>query len=238
MGTKRNVDMSSTEVKVKKVKAVEPKTIEGEKDAETKKKAVRITKRVRGKKYQATRAQVDKTKQYDPFAAIELIKKLSYTKFDSAITAHAVVKEAGQSVTLAFPHPTGQTQRIAIMSDDLLKQIEAGKLDFDVLLSTAQYMPQLAKHAKVLGPKGLMPNPKNGTLSDNPETKKKELEGGQITFKAEKKAPLMHIILGKTDMETKQLVENLQTFISSLKDKLFSLSLSATMSPGVKVVIQ
>lgn len=238
MGSKKNVDMSATTDTVKVVKAQEttPTTATSEQPEEQKKKIVK-SKRTRSKKYQAVRAQVDKTKQYDPFAAVELVKKLSFSKFDGSVEAHMVVKETPTSVTLTFPHSTGKKVTVAIASDEVIKQIEAGNIDFDVLVTTPAFMPKLAKHARILGPKGLMPNPKNGTLTNKPEDKKKELEGGKITIKTEKKAPLIHVIIGKTSMDTKQLVENIEALTTTLKGKLAKLSISATMSPGVKVKV-
>jgi large subunit ribosomal protein L1 len=118
-----------------------------------------------------------------------------------------------------------------------LAQLEAGTIDFDVLITEPRFMPKLAKHARVLGPKGLMPNPKNGTITDNPEAKRKELEGGKVTLKTEKKAPLMHVLLGKTDMETKDLVENLNALLEAVKGKAVKASVTATMSPSVKVAV-
>lgn len=200
----------------------------------TKVKAVRV----RSKRYSVTRAQVDKTKTYDHFAAIELIKKLSYTKFAGTISADLVLKEEGLSVTLTFPHSTGKSLTAVIVNEAVLKDIEAGKLDFDVLITEPRFMGQLARFAKVLGPKGLMPNPKNGTVTANPELKKKELEAGKIMLKGEKKAPLMHVSIGKTDMDTKALLENLQTLLSSLKGKVLKATLSASMSPSVKIVLE
>lgn len=245
MGSKKNVVMSSTEDTVKIVAdsdAVETpaaETVDGVETTETTPKAAKKPKQthLRSKKYHSVRAQVDKTKTYDPFAAVELVKKLSYSKFEGTLTADVVVREAGQSVTLTFPHSTGKTIRVAVASDAVIEQIEAGNIDFDMLVTSPQFMPKLAKLARVLGPKGLMPNPKNGTISENPAAKKKELEGGQTTVKTEKKAPLMHVTLGKTSMETKELVENLQALIEALNTKAVKMSISATMSPSVKVTL-
>jgi large subunit ribosomal protein L1 len=119
----------------------------------------------------------------------------------------------------------------------MLAQIEAGTIDFDILITEPHFMPKLAKHARVLGPKGLMPNPKNGTITPNPEIKKKELESGKMTIRTEKKAPLMHVTLGKTSMETKDLVENLNALIAALGPKAVKLTLAASMSPSVKVAL-
>ncbi len=184
----------------------------------------------------ATRSQVDKTKLYDPFAAINL-QKLSYSKFDGTITADLLVQELGNQVNLTFPHSTGKTVKVAIASDAVIADIEAGKVEFDVLISSPEFIPKLAKHARVLGPKGLMPNPKNGTITKQPEEKKKELEAGQITLKTEKKQPVMHVSIGKVSMDTKDLVENVQALIEALGNKLLKMTLSASMSPGVKVKI-
>lgn len=191
--------------------------------------------RIRSQKYQAVRAQIDKTKKYDSFAAVELVKKLSYTSFAGTITAHLVVKEAGMTAAVTLPHSSGKSLRVVIVDEVVLKNIENGQIDFDILVAAPQYMPKLAKFAPVLGPKGLMPNPKNGTLTPNPEAQKKKLEGGTVTVKTEKKAPLVHIQIGKTSMETKQLVENLEALIKAFNTKLVRASIAATMSPGVKV---
>lgn len=231
MGSKKNVDMSTTTDQVKIVAVDETQ----EQVQETKKKV--SNKQARSKKYQAVRSQVDKTKQYDPFSAVELIKKLSYSKFKGSIEAHLQVKEVGASATLALPHSTGKSVKVAIASDEVLAQIEEGNLDFDVLVSTPKFMPKLTKYARVLGPKGLMPNPKNGTLTPNPEVKKKELEAGSMTIKTEKKAPLMHLVIGNVSMDTKQVVENIESLLKALKGKVLKLSISASMSPGVKVKI-
>lgn len=238
MGSKKNVDMSASETKVKIVEEKVETDEKLEKTAPEVAKKKKKPARVRSKKYQAVRAQVDKTKSYDPFSAFELIKKLSYSKFDGTITAHLVVRETGAAASLSFPHSTGKSVTVAIASDKVIKQIETGKVDFDVLLSTAQYMPQLTKHARVLGPRGLMPNPKNGTLTDKPEVRKKELEGGKMTLRTEKQAPLLHVAIGKVSMDTKQLTENLQTLLKAFKEKVVKVSLSASMSPGIRVAIE
>jgi large subunit ribosomal protein L1 len=242
MGSKKNVDMSA---KVDEVKIISDQSVANENteanptdgtQTSTKQKTKKV--RTRGQKYTMVRSQVDKTKTYDAFAAIELIKKLSYSRFDGTITADVVLRSAGESVTLTFPHSTGKTVRVAIVNDELIAQIESGVIDFDILVTSAQFMPKLARLAKVLGPKGLMPNPKNGTITDKPENKKAELEGGKVTIKSEKKAPLMHVTIGKVSMDTKNLVENLTILTDVLKGRMLRLSLSASMSPSVKVAIQ
>ena len=193
------------------------------------------SKKTRGKKYQAVRAQLDKTKTYSPEKAITLVKKFSYAKFDASIDAHIVVKEIGTSVDLKLPHSTGKDVKVVIADDKVLANVEKGEIDFDVLLATPELMPKLAKLAKILGPKGLMPNPKNGTLTPKPEIKKKELEAGAFTLKTEKKAPLMHLVIGKVSMDDKQLKENLMTIIRALKNKVIKLAIAPSMGPAIKV---
>ena len=241
MGQKKNVDMSMSETEVKVVETPDEQS-PTEDSKKPEKKAAKPTpqKKLRSHKYQAVRAQVDKTRLYDVFSTVELVKKLSYSSFPGTVVAHVVLadKFQGERVELQFPHSTGKSVTVAIADDKLLADVKAGKIDFDVLLATPDMMPKLAKLAKVLGPKGLMPNLKQGTLISNPEAKKKELESGKMTIRSERKAPLMHVVIGNTNMETKELVENLQTLLTALKDKVNKLSLAATMSPGIKVVLE
>jgi large subunit ribosomal protein L1 len=231
MAKRQDVDMSANEDVVKIVEAVDAPEAE---QKSTKKKKPTVA---RSKKYTAVRSQVDKTKFYDSFAAIELIKRLSYSKFEGTVTTDILLKEGTTQIDATLPHSTGKVLRVAIASDELIKEIESGTINFDVLVASRQFVPKLAKLAKVLGPRGLMPNPKNGTITENPEAKKKELEGGKMTFKAEKKQPVMHVTIGKTSMETQALVENLNALMAALENRMVRLTISATMSPGVKVKI-
>jgi large subunit ribosomal protein L1 len=235
MGTKRNTDMSENTDVIKIVSATASEEIAAEADQEAVAAVKSKKSRVRSAKYTTARSQVDKTKHYDPFAAFELIKRLSYSKFDGTIVAHVVVREVGMSIDLSLPHSTGKALTVVIASDEVLAEIEAGNIAFDVLVSSKEFMPKLTKYARVLGPKGLMPNPKNGTLTSNPEVAKKQLEAGKMNIKTEKKAPLMHIMLGKVSMETKDLVENMNALLEALKNKVVKMSIAATMSPSVKV---
>lgn len=241
MGSKKNVDMTQAETEVKIVANPEA-TSNSEDSAETsteekvEKKVVKA-KKVRGKKYQAVRAKLDKSKLYPVKEAVELVKKLSYSRFVGSVEAHIVVRETGDSVNLALPHSTGQSVKVTIVDAQVLSNIEAGKIDFDILVAHPEFMPKLAKFAKVLGPKGLMPNPKNGTLTPNPELKKKELEAGKFNLKTEKKAPLMHLIIGKTDMSSADLKANIEALVKALKGKILKLVISPSMGPGIKVLV-
>jgi len=238
MGSKKNVDMTATESEVKIVENPENAEVQ-ENTAETvvAPKVVK-QKKVRGKKYQAVRAQLDKSKLYPVKEAVALVKKLSYSKFIGSVEAHLVMREENTSVELALPHSTGKSVRVAIVDAALLSDIEAGKLDFDILVAHPEFMPKLAKFAKVLGPKGLMPNPKNGTLTPNPEIKKKSLEAGAFNLKTEKKVPLMHLTVGKTNMSENDLVENIEALLKALQGKALKLSIAPSMGPGIKVLIE
>jgi large subunit ribosomal protein L1 len=252
MGTTKNVDMSSQKMEVKIVEA--PKatndkklglsvdTVDSTSTTAADQPMAKTTKpkviRVRGKKYSAVKSKVDRTRRYDPLSAIELIKQLSYSKFPGTISANLKVKNLEVTGEVTLPHAAGKVRKVVVVDEQILKDIEADKLDFDVLDSSPEFMPKLAKLAKVLGPKGLMPNPKNGTLTANPAQAVKELSAGKQTLKTEKKQPLIQVPIGQTSMETKDLIENLQALLNALKDKIVQITLSPTMGPGVKVDLE
>lgn len=191
---------------------------------------------LRSAKYHAVKSRVDRTKNYPLAQAVELVVKTSYSKFTGTVVADLIVKDEKVSAEVAFPFSTGKTVRVAVVSDELIANIESGKIDFDVLVTHPSFMPKLAKLAKVLGPKGLMPNPKNGTIAPDPDKRAKELAGGKTTVKTERKAPLMHVIIGKTNQEAKEIIANVEALVKALgTGKITKLTLSATMSPGVKV---
>lgn len=229
MGSTKNVTVSG----VDDVKIIEAPAQEAIKEAKK-----TSAKRVRSKKYVSTKSKIDRTKSYDLKSALEHIKALSYTKFDGTVEAHMQVKEAGVSAKVAFPHSTGKSVNVAIFSEAVLKKIEEGVIDFDVLVATPADMGKLTKHARSLGPKGLMPNPKTGTLTTNPEGKKKELEAGSKDVKSEKKAPLIHLGVGKVSMSVDELAANVEALLNAFSGKVVKLSLSATMSPSVRVTLE
>ena len=214
--------------------------VDGEADAdlESDQKKKKSPKASRGKAYIAARGSVDRTKQYAVAEAVALAKKTHTGSFVGTLEAHLVVKDQNISVEVRYPHATGQTKTVAIATDELLEQISEGKIEFDVLIAHPSMMPKLAKHARVLGPKGLMPNPKNGTVSPDPEKRKIELESGTITVRTEKKAPLMHAVVGKLSLDDQQLTENLSALIASLPTgKLVRCTISSTMGPGIRVKV-
>lgn len=203
---------------------------------ESEKKEVKKQIRLRGKRYVSARAMVDRTKTFMPAKAVELLKKVQYAKSQSTVEAHLVLREEGISVDVAFPHTTGKSVRVAVADDALLKKLEAGVIEFDILLAKPDMMPKLTKFARVLGPKGLMPNPKNGTITPTPEKRQKELEGGKTTVRSEKKAPLVHLVLGKTSQPEKELTANLEALLKAMPaGSLLKCVIASSMGPGIKV---
>ena len=194
--------------------------------------------------YLKTAAHVDRLKKYNLSEALEILPKLQRAKFDETVELHINTVEKGISGNLVLPHGTGKQTKVVIANqsedpkavDELLKKIEAGQIDFDVLIATPDTMPKLARAARVLGPRGLMPNPKNGTVSTNPAEVAKKFEGGQINFKTEAKFPLLHMSVGKLSFGDKKLDENIKAALAAVKVKnVKTLTVKSTMSPGLKI---
>lgn len=191
-----------------------------------------------GKAIRASKSKVDSQKKYGLEEAVKLVKTTNITKFVSTVTLHLnlVTKDAPTRVELTFPFAAGAAKRVAIVTDELLAQIEKGKIDFDILVTSPAFMPKLAKFAKVLGPKGLMPSPKAGTVAADPEKKAKEFEGGKTVVKAEAKFPLMHVTVGKINQPEAELLANIKALLDAVKLKnVTKATLASTMSPGIKL---
>jgi len=128
--------------------------------------------------------------------------------------------------------------RVAVADEKLIEEIESGKIDFDILLASPSIMPKLARLAKILGPRGLMPNPKNGTITDNPEALIKKYEAGQINIKTEAKAPVIHLAVGKMSFGEKKLADNIESAVNAIKkENIQKIVLKSTMSPGIKIKV-
>ncbi len=191
-----------------------------------------------GKAMTTAKSQVDRNKNYGIEEAVALVKKTNITSFNATVTLHLnlTAKDAPTRVELTFPHAAGAAKKVAIVSDELLAKLDKNIIDFDILITTPAFMPKLAKYAKLLGPKGLMPNPKAGTVTPNPEVKVKEFEGGKTQVKAEPKYPLMHVTVGKTSQPEAELVANIRAMIEAVRPKfIVKATLAATMSPGIKL---
>lgn len=203
--------------------------------AEEETKAKPKKKKIRGKNYQAALKKVDREKLYPLSEAIKLLKKTSITQFDGSVDIHLNTLKTGLKGQIEFPFKTGKTLKIAIADDKLLAKLAKGKIDFTLLISPPAMMPKLAKYAKLLGPKGLMPNPKADTISEKPEAKAKEL-AKKITFRTEAKAPLIHLTIGKVNDQPKHLKANFITLIKAVGPKnIRKAILAPTMGPGIKV---
>jgi len=207
---------------------------EAEKET-SKKKEIKI--KIRGKKYKELKAKIDREKKYDLEKAIKLVKKVSYSKFDGTIELHLVVKKKGITANVKMPYTTGKDKVIEIANDKTVVKLKKGKIDFSILLATPEMMPKLIPFARLLGPKGLMPNPKKGTLIKNRrDAKKFTLDTMEI--KTEKEAPLIHTIIGKTNMEDKKLIKNTEAILDSIgRKKIVKCFIKATMSPSIKLQV-
>jgi len=205
-------------------------------------KKVKKTKK-RGKKYLLAKREIEKNttdksklKLFLLEDAIALLKKISYAKFDESVEIHIKVIKQGIKGEVDLPHSTGKNIRVKIVDDTVLDNIENGKIDFDILITHPSYMGRIAKLAKILGPKGLMPNPKAGTISEKPEETAKKYGKGLLRWKTEPKAPLIHQIIGKISYDEKKILENIKTLIESIgKSNIIDLYIKSSMSPSIKI---
>lgn len=191
----------------------------------------------RGKKYLEARSKIDREKTYSINEALKLMKETSVTKFIGTAEVHLVMNKGGQKGEMELPHFKGEDRRVEIASEETLKKLAGGKIDFDVLLTTPQMMPQLAKYAKLLGPKGLMPNPKSGTVVEDPAKVAKNFEKPTLKYKAEANNPLIHLLFGKVNQPEEELKANLQAVLKALGGaaNVKKISINASMGPGIKV---
>jgi len=223
-----------------RIKIVEAAVTEETPPMETKAEGPERAKRaerVRSKKYQEAKAKIEAGKKYSAKEAIKLAKETSYSAFDGTIEAHLVVKKTGLSAPVTLPFSAGKEKKVEIANAETLKKLTKGKIDFDILLSTAEMMPKLVPFAKILGPRGLMPNPKNGTLLSDIK-KAKAFSANSLTLKTEKEAPLIHTVIGKVSQKDSELLANLEAIIKALTEKqIVKVFLKATMGPSVKIII-
>ena len=224
----------------------------------------------KGIKYAEVAKLVEKNKLYTLEEAVSLVKKTSYAKFDSsvelAMNLNLDTKKADQQLrgTICLPHGTGKTKRILVIAKgdkakeakeagadyvgdvDLLEKIEKENwFEFDVLIATPDMMPQLGKLGKVLGPKGLMPNPKTGTVTLDVAKAVNEVKQGRIEYRTDSYGNV-HVIVGKVSFDNHKLVENIKEFVKLIQKTkpsvvkgtyVKNVSISATMGPGIKIDI-
>ena len=221
------------------VEVVTPEKTKVKKENEAKVAKVNVSKKVRGKKYiQAKKAMGDK-KKMKLLEAVELLKKAKYASFDESVDLHMNVEKTGLRGEVELPHSTGKTVRVAIVNDTVLEQLANGKIEFDVLITHPSFMSKIARFAKVLGPKGLMPNPKAGTVSTTPEEVAQKFMKGTLRWKTEPKFPLIHQMIGKLSFDSKKLTENAQAFINAVgKEQIKRMVITSSMGPSVEIEIE
>lgn len=221
----------------------------------------------RGKKYQESAKLVERGKAYTLKDAIELAIKTNPAKFDASVEIHTRLgvdpRQADQNIrtTLVLPNGNGKSIRVAVFApadickaakaagadyaedEEFLKKLEKGTIDFDVLISTPQYMPKLGKYARLLGPKGLMPNPKAGTVTMDVEKAVKESKAGKVEYRVDKQS-IVHIGVGKVSFGPEKLLENANAFFESLKAQkpaslkgsyVKSVFVTTTMGPSIMI---
>lgn len=191
----------------------------------------------RGKKYTEAKALVNDAQLYSISEAIELVKKMNYSKFDGTVELHVMLKKGGISKQIELPHTAGKTKVIEFADEKTVEKLKNGTVNFDVLLTTPQMMPKLVPFARLLGPRGLMPNPKNGTIVKS-EKDAVKFSQKTVTIKTEKKAPLVHMSVGKVSQDTKEIEANIAAIFKALDVKqIVKAYITASMTPSVKLEI-
>ncbi len=236
-------DLSTVETQTETpTPAVEVKTasetVETPKKERKQKKEKFVQVKTDSKRHTENKTYVSKTQPYKLDQALEALRKFKKAKFDETVELHVNVKEKATSGQVTLPHGTGKTLNIKVADEAIIAEVKKGKINFDILVATPSMMPQLAQVAKVLGPRGLMPNPKNGTIAENTAEAVKKLSAGQISYKTEPVSPIIHIAVGKVSFDDKQLKDNISTLLTSVGSaNIKSVVLKSTMSPGIKLQV-
>ena len=221
----------------------------------------------KGKKYLEAAKAVDATKQYTPEEAVNLLKKLDFAKFDETVEVayrlNVDPKQADQQIrgAVVLPNGTGKTSKVIVFAqgdqakaaedagadivgaEDLVQKIQDGWLDFDVAVATPPMMAQVGRLGRILGPKGLMPNPKTGTVTMDTAKAVNDIKAGQVAYRVDK-AGIIHAPIGKKSFDADKLLENFKAMndivlkarpASTKGIYIKSLTLTSTMAPGIKV---
>jgi large subunit ribosomal protein L1 len=224
----------------------------------------------RGKRYKEAAAKVDRFRLYSPQEAIELLKEISYTRFDATVEVHVRLgvdpRHADQQVrsVVLFPHGLGKTVRVLVFAqgdaaraaadagadyvaddDEWIKKIQDGWVDFDVALAVPEMMGKVGRLGRVLGPRGLMPSPKAGTIAQADDLPRliNEAKAGRVEFRVDKTANL-HVPIGKVSFDADKLLDNMTAFLDAVKKArpaaskgtfIRKVTVADTMGPGIKV---
>lgn len=224
----------------------------------------------RSKAYRQAAGKVEKNKTYSLADAVKLATETNPSKFDASVEIHVRLgvdpRQADQNIrsTVVLPHGTGKAVRVAVLAADadadkakeagadiageeaVVKLLDKGTLNFDVLIASPQFMPKLGKYARLLGPKGLMPNPKSGTVSTDVAKAVAEAKAGKVEYRVDKQAAV-HLSVGKVSFGADKLLENANAFFASLQSQkpasikgvyVKSVAIATTMGPGIKVDYQ
>lgn len=262
--------LAESEEKVaKEARKAEAKEAEGEEKPKQPVKPARSRLERRSKKYKEAAKLIDATKDYTVAEALELATKTSTTKFDATVELHVRLgvdpRQADQNIrdNLVLPAGTGKTVRVAVFADedvakeakkagadvagndDFLAQLDKGTIDFDVLIATPNVMARLSKYARVLGPKGLMPNPKSGTVTTDVVKAVSQAKAGKVEYRVDSTG-IVHIGLGKVSFGATKLSDNINAVIASIKTNkpasikgtyVKSVTITTSMGPGIKVAV-
>ncbi|MCC6179152.1 MAG: 50S ribosomal protein L1 [Chloroflexi bacterium] len=223
-----------------------------------------------GKKYKSALEKIDREKLYEPREALELLKSLSYAKFDETVEVHIRTgvdpRHADQVIrgSAALPAGTGKTRRVIAFAqgdkireaeeagadvagaEDLVQRVQQGWLDFDVAVATPDMMGLVGRLGRVLGPRGLMPNPRTGTVTPEVGRVIREVKGGRIDFRVDKTA-VVHMPIGRISFDADKLMQNLAAAIDAVVRAkptaakgtyIRSITVTTTMGPGIKLDIQ
>lgn len=221
----------------------------------------------RGKNYRKVAEKVEAAKLYTLEEAVKLAAETNPAKFDASVELHVRLnvdpRQADQNIrtTVSLPHGTGKTIRVAVFAPEadhkaakdagadivgdetFIAQLEKEEINFDILVATPQFMPKLGKYARLLGPRGLMPNPKSGTVATDVAKAVKEAKAGKVEYRVDKQA-IVHLGVGKVSFGAEKLQDNAKAFFDSLQSQkpsslkggfVKTITVSTTMGPGIKV---
>jgi large subunit ribosomal protein L1 len=194
-----------------------------------------------GKKYQTVKNLIDPEKFYLIDEALELIEKTKVASFDPTVELHVRLSQSGLRGSLILPAGSAKIKKVLILDDENLvtesDKIIAGKIGFDLLLVKPEMMPKIAKLAKILGPRGLMPNPKSGTVSEDPKKTKSEIDDGKIEYKQDK-ANIIHLPVGKLSFGKDKLRINIEEVLKTLPhNKIKTVFINLTMGPSIALAV-
>ncbi len=251
--TKIKTVEETTEVKPEKVQAAQH--VAKEASATGKKNAAKEdtvkAKKVRSRKYQAAREKVERNKHYPLTEAVKTAQQASYTKFPATMEVHINTTTKGLRGLVTLPYTAGKKLTILafgsgakeasadiVGTEETIGEIEKGKINFDVVVTTPQWMPKLARAAKTLGPRGLMPNPKSGTITDNLTKTVAELQQGKTEYKTEANGQIIHLAVGKVNQSAEEISANIKALYNTIgRSRIKSIFIAPTMGPSVKVEV-